>query len=251
MLYNPDCRCGSWYIGKAIQRLDARIKQHISANILEPGHDAKKKTTKQKKRKENKEKEEGEELPADDSANGEHLVANVGYLNAYDRKQFTLLTAAWTQTKLHTLEALLEFARQSGPSLLTPPPPPPSLSLSLSSQASDPKLAWSRSAAERCMLSEKVYIEQCMQLTRTQTGRAMSRCLSPHWSLTFCTLNSFKLCTHQWMCSSSDTPAFRSFFISFHLFKHLDCVMEEEKKKQEHLGSRIERLSNPFFLFLL
>ena len=71
------------------------------------------------------------------------------------------------------------------------------------------------------MLSEKpfqkVYIEQRMQLTRTQTGRAMFRCLSRHWSLTFCTLNSFKLCTHQWMCSSSDTPAFRSFFhfISF------------------------------------
>ena len=36
-----------------------------------------------------------------------------------------------------------------------PLPPPPSLSLSLSSQASDPKLAWSRSAAERYVLSEK------------------------------------------------------------------------------------------------
>ena len=33
----------------------------------------------------------------------------------------------------------LEFARQSWPSLLTPPPPPP---LSLSSQAWDPKLPW-------------------------------------------------------------------------------------------------------------
>ena len=30
-------------------------------------------------------------------------------------------------------------------------------------------------------------------------------------------LNFFMLCTHQCMCSSSDTPAFRSFFISFHL----------------------------------
>ena len=63
---------------------------------------------------------------------------------------------------------ILEFARQSGPSLLTPPPL--SLSLSPFTQASDPKLAWSRSvaeqlSAERCTFSEKVYIEQCMHLT--------------------------------------------------------------------------------------
>ena len=30
--------------------------------------------------------------------------------------------------------------------------------------------------------------------------------------MTFCTLNSFMLCTHQWMCSSSDTPAFPFFY---------------------------------------
>ena len=35
-------------------------------------------------------------------------------------------------TPLYTRKSVLEFARQSGPSLLTPPPPPPSLSLSLS-----------------------------------------------------------------------------------------------------------------------
>ena len=48
---------------------------------------------------------------------------------------------------------LLEFARQSGPSLLTPslPPPPPPLSL----HKLEIKLARSRSAAERCTFSEK------------------------------------------------------------------------------------------------
>ena len=39
----------------------------------------------------------------------------------------------------------------------------------------------------------------CMQLTRTLLyvlcAAAICRCLSRHWSLTFCTLNSFKLCT--------------------------------------------------------
>ena len=59
---------------------------------------------KQKKKKEN-EKEEEREAP--DTAIGEHLVANVGCLNAYDRKQFTILTVARTQSKLDTLEVLL------------------------------------------------------------------------------------------------------------------------------------------------
>ena len=41
----------------------------------------------------------------------------------------------------------------------------------------------------------------------------MCRCLSRHWSLTFCTLNSFKLYTHQWMCTSSYTQAFPFFLL--------------------------------------
>ena len=41
----------------------------------------------------------------------------------------------------------------------------------------------------------------------------MCRCLARHWSLTFCTLNSFKFCTHQWMCTSSYTPAFPFFLL--------------------------------------
>ena len=45
-----------------------------------------------------------------------------------------------------------------------------------------------------------------MQLTRTLY--VLCAGLSRHWSLTFCTLNSFKLCTHQWMCTSSYTQAF-------------------------------------------
>ena len=94
-------------IGKTIQRLEARIKQHIPAYVLKPGKNAKKKTTKQKKKKENNKKEEEEERKAPDSAIGEHLVANIGCLNAYDRKQFTILTVARTQSKLDTLEALL------------------------------------------------------------------------------------------------------------------------------------------------
>ena len=43
----------------------------------------------------------------------------------------------------------------------------------------------------------------------------MCRCLSRHWSLTFRTLNSFKLCTHQWMCTSSYTQAFPFFLLRF------------------------------------
>ena len=56
VIYNFECRCGSRYIGKTIQRLEARIKQHIPAYVLEPGKKTKKKTTKQKK-KENDQKE--------------------------------------------------------------------------------------------------------------------------------------------------------------------------------------------------
>ena len=41
----------------------------------------------------------------------------------------------------------------------------------------------------------------------------MCRCLSRHWFLNFCTLNSFKLCTHQWMCTSSYTQAFPFFLL--------------------------------------
>ena len=42
-----------------------------------------------------------------------------------------------------------------------------------------------------------------MHAADTDTVRAMCRCSSRHRSLNFCTLNSFKLCTHQWMCTSS------------------------------------------------
>ena len=47
----------------------------------------------------------------------------------------------------------------------------------------------------------------------TDTVRVMCRCLSRHRSLNFCTLNSFKLCTHQWMCTSSYTQAFPFFLL--------------------------------------
>ena len=111
VIYNFECRCGSRYMGKTIQRLEARIKQHIPAYVLDPSKKAKKKTKKQKKKEndqqDEEEEEEEEEHKAPDSAIGEHLVANVGCLNAYDRKQFTVLTVARTQSRLDTLEALL------------------------------------------------------------------------------------------------------------------------------------------------
>ena len=74
-----------------------------------PGKKTKKTTTKQKKKgnDQKEEEEEEEERKAPDSAIGEHLVANVGCLNAYDRKQFTVLTVARTQSRLDMLEALL------------------------------------------------------------------------------------------------------------------------------------------------
>ena len=92
VIYNFECRCGSRYIGKTIQRLEATIKQHIPAYVLVPGKKTKKTTTKQKKKgnDQKEEEEEEEERKAPDSAIGEHLVANVGCLNAYDRKQFTV-----------------------------------------------------------------------------------------------------------------------------------------------------------------
>ena len=107
VIYNFECQCGGQYIGKTIQRLEARIKQHIPAYVLEPGKNAKKKTT-QPKKKENNDKEEGEEEhKAPDSSIGEHLVANIACLNAYDWKQFTILTVGRTQSKLDTPEALV------------------------------------------------------------------------------------------------------------------------------------------------
>ena len=106
--YNFECQCGSRYIGKTIQRLEARIKQHIPVYVLEPSKNAKKRTKKQqKKENDQKDEEEEEERKAPDSATVEHLVANVGCLNAYDRKQFTVLTVAQTQSKPDTIEALL------------------------------------------------------------------------------------------------------------------------------------------------
>ena len=55
------------------------------------------------------------------------------------------------------------------------------------------------------------------------TVHALCRCLSRHWSLTFCTLNSFKLCTHQWMCTSSYTQAF-PFFLLLSWVGSLRCL---------------------------
>ena len=76
-----------------------------------------------------------------------------------------------------------------------------------------------------------------MHAVDTDTVRAISygicRCLSPHWSLTFCTLNSFKLCTHQWMCTTSDTPAFPFFLLlSWVCFYCFSCV-----KRRRYSGS--------------
>ena len=60
-----------------------------------------------------------------------------------------------------------KWAKPFNPPLSLPPlPPSPPLSLSLQ-EAWAPKLARSRSAAERCMFSEKLYIGWCMQLTGT------------------------------------------------------------------------------------
>ena len=82
--------------------MEARIKQHIPAYVVEDGKNAKKKKTNQKQKKqeeqkqkkmENNQKEE-EERKAPDSAIGEHLFANVGCLKAYDRKQFAILVNA-------------------------------------------------------------------------------------------------------------------------------------------------------------
>ena len=106
VLYNFECRCGSRYIGKTIQRLEARIKQHIPAYVFEPGKKTKKKTTKQKKKEndQKEEEEEEEERKAPDSASGcKRWLPQ----RTYDRKQFTVLTTARTQSKLDTLEALL------------------------------------------------------------------------------------------------------------------------------------------------
>ena len=79
------CRCGSQYVGKTTQRLEARIEQHIPSYLNQP--------SKAKDR-----------IPA--SAIGEHLAYNGECLDKFDRSQVTILATARTQTKLDTLEAL-------------------------------------------------------------------------------------------------------------------------------------------------
>ena len=105
-----------------------------------------------------------------------------------------------------TSSVQLEFARQSGPSLLTPPPPPLSLSLFTSLRSS---------LGLDLLQSALRFLKRCtsgmVDAVDTDTAGAVCRGLLRHWSLTFRTVNSCKLCTNQWMCTSSYTQAFRSF----------------------------------------
>ena len=52
VIHNFECWCGSRYLGKTIKLLEAWIKQHVPAYVLEPGKKGNKKTMKQKKKQE-------------------------------------------------------------------------------------------------------------------------------------------------------------------------------------------------------
>ena len=93
VIYSFTCRCGCRCVGKSTQRLEARIKQHISAYLFKPGNQ--------------------KNPPA--SAIGEHLAANTACLNAFNYKQFTITATARNQSKLDTLEAL--FIKKRTPDL--------------------------------------------------------------------------------------------------------------------------------------
>ena len=71
----------------------------------------------------------------------------------------------------------------------------------------------------------------------TDTVCAMCRCLSRHWSLTFCTLNSIKFCTHQWMCTCSYTQAFPFFCVctDFRVYSGVGVVGVQPRR---HEGKR-------------
>ena len=69
-------------------------------------------------------------------------------------------------------------------------------------------------------------VDRVVHAVDTDTVRAMCRCLSRHWSLTFCTLNSFKLCTHQWMCTSGEASMgiILKHYRSFYYFRACVCT---------------------------
>ena len=76
-----ECRCGSRYVGKTRQGLEARMKQHVSAVQAKTARI----TT---------------------SAMGEHLFQNAACLDNFDHKMFTIVCRARSESVLHVLEAL-------------------------------------------------------------------------------------------------------------------------------------------------
>ena len=145
------------------------------------------------------------------SEKGGHLITPPTYMDN------VVLDATLSPTYTRICKA--KWAEPFNPS---PPPPPPSLSLSLSLSLHKLEIlnrqGLYRSAAERCNVFWKgadLDLHRVVHALYTDTVglHAMCRCLSRHWSRTFCM-------HQQWMCmsTSSDTPAFRSFIPSWVCF---------------------------------
>ena len=85
VIYLFECRCRARYVGKTTQRLEARIKQHVPANLRKKVNNTDKNV---------------------DSAIGRHLLSNVNCLDVFDKSLFRIVHRARTSTILHILEAL-------------------------------------------------------------------------------------------------------------------------------------------------
>ena len=87
VIYLFSCRCGARYVGKTTQRLENRIKQHLSSITSR----------------------------TQTSAIGEHLAKNISCLEGYLKSMFSIVRKARNESVLHVLEAL--FIRSLKPEL--------------------------------------------------------------------------------------------------------------------------------------
>ena len=87
LIYKFVCRCSSTYIGMTCQRLEVRVRQHLSRSLLSgrltPGHSE-----------------------AMDSANGEHLLTINSCRTSYEDDSFSVLHRAREKSHLKFLEAI-------------------------------------------------------------------------------------------------------------------------------------------------
>ena len=98
VIYEYKCHCVSRYVEQTSQRLQDRIKQHVSQWLREQlAHPCRSQSHKSCKRTDTK--------PDCDSAIGQHLLDNEQCTLHYDNKRFSILAAARSSFHLNLLEA--------------------------------------------------------------------------------------------------------------------------------------------------